>query len=381
VVKEIDKKVTNKIRKKLSINKNLISNDEVLKIIKETVIKENKNFSFENKKLAALTKIIFSRLRKELSILDEYIKNENISEIMVIGPENIFIEENGNLKKLDIYFENRDELNEIVRRIAGKIHREINERNPILDARLEDGSRVNAVYENISLKGTALTIRKFPKKRITMNDLLEKGTITIEVSGFLQELVKSAKNIFISGGTSSGKTTFLNILSSYIPKHERVITIEDSAELQINGIANLVSLEVRNSNDADKQIRMKDLIKTSLRMRPDRIIVGEVRGEEVIDMIQAMNTGHDGSLSTGHANSAKAMLYRLEAMFLQGAAYPIEAIRAQISEGIDYIVHLARLTDGRRVVMEISKVLGVSNGEIGLKKIFEFNDKEGLKKI
>jgi len=298
---------------------------------------------------------------------------------MVNGIDNIFIESRGVVEKTDLKFESVDQLEELIRRLAAKVHREINELNPIVDARLEDGSRVNAVYKNIALNGPILTIRKFPKKAITMEALVESGSITSEAAEFLQMLVKAGYNCFISGGTSSGKTTFLNVLSNYIPSSERVIVIEDSAELQIRQISNLIRLECKQANGQNRgQITMEELIKTSLRMRPDRIIVGEVRGKEVIDMIQAMNTGHDGSLSTGHGNSIRGMLRRLESMFLQAADYPIEAIRSQIAEGLDIIIHLGRLSDGSRKVLEIAEIDGIHDGEIGINPLFRYKVSKGL---
>lgn len=373
-LKEIDKELTADLRKEFASIKVPLSDDLAVEKIKQKV---NEIPSLSNEMKAGLVKIIFARTRKELSILDEYIKDDEICEIMVIGPDEVFIEKNGDIIKTEKYFGNEEELNEVVRRIAGNVRREINEMNPILDARLKDGSRVNAVYSNISIKGTSLTIRKFPKKSITMMELIRYGSISSDAADFLKDLVAKKFNIFISGGTSSGKTTFLNALSNYIPSKERVITIEDSAELQIKTIPNLISLEVRQANNKDIKITMKDLIKTSLRMRPDRIIVGEVRGDEVIDMVQAMNTGHDGSLSTGHANSAEAMLYRLEAMFLQGIDFPVEAIRSQLSEGIDIIVHLNRLSNGKRIVREIIEITGVRDGKITTQKLFK-RDENGV---
>lgn len=373
-LQEIDKELTADLRKEFASIKVPLSDDLAVEKIKQKV---NEIPSLSNEMKAGLVKIIFARTRKELSILDEYIKDDEICEIMVIGPDEVFIEKNGDIIKTEKYFGNEEELNEVVRRIAGNVRREINEMNPILDARLKDGSRVNAVYSNISIKGTSLTIRKFPKKSITMMELIRYGSISSDAADFLKDLVAKKFNIFISGGTSSGKTTFLNALSNYIPSKERVITIEDSAELQIKTIPNLISLEVRQANNKDIKITMKDLIKTSLRMRPDRIIVGEVRGDEVIDMVQAMNTGHDGSLSTGHANSAEAMLYRLEAMFLQGIDFPVEAIRSQLSEGIDIIVHLNRLSNGKRIVREIIEITGVRDGKITTQKLFK-RDENGV---
>jgi pilus assembly protein CpaF len=266
-----------------------------------------------------------------------------------------------------------EDLEEVIRRIAAKVHREINELNPIVDARLEDGSRVNAVYKNVALNGPILTIRRFPSNRITMEDLLKMGTLTEEAAEFLQKLVISGYNIFISGGTSSGKTTFLNVLTEFIPKDERVIVIEDAAELQITDIDNIVRLECRNANVQGKgEVNVRQLIKASLRMRPNRIIVGEVRGEEVLDMIQAMNTGHDGSLSTGHGNSPEGMLSRIEAMFLQAADFPVDAIRSQIAEAIDIMIHLGRLSDKSRKVLEITEIEGYRNGKIVLNPLYKY---------
>jgi pilus assembly protein CpaF len=323
--------------------------------------------------------IVFCRTRKKLGVLQPFADDASVSEIMVNGPHDIFIERNGRVIHTDAAFEDAEELEEVIRRIAADIHREINELSPVLDARLADGSRVNAVYKNVALNGPILTIRKFPESRITMKELLGFGTLTEEAAVFLVKLVEAAYNIFISGGTSSGKTTFLNALSNFIPKHERIVTIEDSAELQIAEIGNIVKLECRSANAQDKGgVDMTQLIRASLRMRPDRIIVGEVRGAEVLDMIQAMNTGHAGSLSTGHANSPAGMLYRLEAMFLQAADYPIAAIRRQITEGIDIIVHLGRVEGGRRLVLEISEIAGMEDGEIKLNKLFDFSPERGL---
>jgi len=313
--------------------------------------------------------------------LQPYVDDDEISEIMVNGKDDIFIERKGKIEKSEAYFEKVEDLEEVIRRICAKVYREINELNPIVDARLASGARVNAVYKNIAINGPILTIRKFPKKEITMDMLIRNGSLTEEAAVYLKKLVISGYNIFVSGGTSSGKTTFLNVLSSYIPKDERVIVIEDSAELQINEVKNIVRLECRNANVQGKgKVDMKQLIKTSLMMRPDRIIVGEVRGEEVLDMIQAMNTGHDGSLSTGHGNSIEGMLRRLESMFLQAADFPIEAIRAQIAEGIDIIVHMGRLSDKSRKVLEIAEIKTFDGKNILLNPLFKYKANAGLVK-
>ena len=311
-------------------------------------------------------------------ILDSIMKDETITEVMVNGPNDIFIEKNGRLQKLNDHFQSERKLEDIIQRIVSMAGREVNQANPIVDTRLPDGSRVNVVLPPISLVGPVVTIRKFSKEPMTISQLIKYGSITKEIAKKLELLVKSKYNIFISGGTGSGKTTFLNALSNYIPKEERIITIEDSAELQIEGIDNLVSLETRNANATGAgRITIKDLIKSSLRMRPERIIVGEVRGEEALDMLQAMNTGHDGSLSTGHANSVKDMLSRLETMVLQGSeALPLIAIRQQIASAIDIIIHLSRLRDHSRKTMEICEVVGMKDGEIQLNPLYVFQENE-----
>jgi pilus assembly protein CpaF len=321
----------------------------------------------------------FCRTRRDLSILQPLADDPEVSEIMVNGKDDVFIEKSGRIERVCVSFESTDELEDVIRRIAARVHREINELFPILDARLEDGSRVNAIYKNIALGGPILTIRRFPETGIRMDDLLAFGSITKEAADFLAVLVECAYNIFISGGTSSGKTTFLNALAGFIPGDERIVTIEDSAELQIRGIDNLVRMECRSANVQDKgEVNMRQLIKASLRMRPNRIIVGEVRGEEVLDMIQAMNTGHAGSLSTGHGNSPRGMLYRLEAMFLQAADFPVAAIRRQITEGIDIMIHLGRLPGGARTVLAIAEICGMKDGEIVINNLFEYRTGEGL---
>lgn len=320
---------------------------------------------------------VYSSIRG-FGLLDSIISDDTITEVMINGPQNIFIEQNGRLFKLDKEFESQRRLEDIIQRIVGLAGREVNQANPICDTRLPDGSRVNVVLPPIALCGPTVTIRKFSKTPMTIEKLIQYGSITKEIAEKLQMLVKAKYNIFISGGTGSGKTTFLNALSNYIPKDERVITIEDSAELQIEGVDNLVSLETRNANASGAgQITIRDLIKSSLRMRPERIIVGEVRGGEALDMLQAMNTGHDGSLSTGHANSTEDMLSRLETMVLQGAAgLPLEAIRQQIASAVDIIIHLSRLRDKSRKTMEITEVVGYENGKIILNPLYVFEEDE-----
>ena len=325
----------------------------------------------------SIVRQIYSSIRG-FGLLDSIISDDTITEVMINGPEHIFIEQNGRLFKLDKQFESQRRLEDVIQRIVGLAGREVNQANPICDTRLPDGSRVNVVLPPIALCGPVLTIRKFSKTPMTIEKLISYGSITQEIADKLELLVRAKYNIFISGGTGSGKTTFLNALSNYIPKDERVITIEDSAELQIEGVENLVSLETRNANASGAgQITIRDLIKSSLRMRPERIIVGEVRGGEALDMLQAMNTGHDGSLSTGHANSTQDMLSRLETMVLQGSSgLPLEAIRQQIASALDIIIHLSRLRDKSRRTMEITEVVGYENGKILLNPLYVFEEDE-----
>lgn len=325
----------------------------------------------------SIVRQIYSSIRG-FGLLDSIISDDTITEVMINGPEHIFIEQNGRLFKLDKQFESQRRLEDVIQRIVGLAGREVNQANPICDTRLPDGSRVNVVLPPIALCGPVLTIRKFSKTPMTIEKLISYGSITQEIADKLELLVRAKYNIFISGGTGSGKTTFLNALSNYIPKDERVITIEDSAELQIEGVENLVSLETRNANASGAgQITIRDLIKASLRMRPERIIVGEVRGGEALDMLQAMNTGHDGSLSTGHANSTQDMLSRLETMVLQGSSgLPLEAIRQQIASALDIIIHLSRLRDKSRRTMEITEVVGYENGKILLNPLYVFEEDE-----
>lgn len=302
---------------------------------------------------------VFEAIRG-LGVLGQIITDSDITEVMINGYQNIFIEKNGQLRKLENHFESRQELETIITKFVSQAGRVVNESEPIVDTHLSDGSRVNVVMPPVALNGPIVTIRRFPKEAMTVRKLIEYGSITSEVAEFLALLVRARYNIFVSGGTGSGKTTFLNALSNFIPSDERIITIEDSAELQIKSITNLVRLETRNAGpDGSGAITIKDLIKSALRMRPDRIVVGEVRGAEALDMLQAMNTGHDGSLSTGHANSTYDMLSRLETMVLQGAAgLPLEAIRQQIGSAVDIVIHLSRLRDKSRRTMEIVEILG-----------------------
>jgi pilus assembly protein CpaF len=351
-----------------------ISDEELLDTIDRILIDFSKEEYIGMQEKSRLRKDIFNSIRR-LDILQELIEDPTITEIMVNGLNNIFIEKNGSLLPSEKRFESLQKLEDVVQQIVSHSNRIINEACPIVDSRLSDGSRVNIVLSPIAMEGPIITIRKFPDQPITIERLIELKSISTEVASFLKQLVIAGYNIFISGGTGSGKTTFLNVLSNYIPSSERIITIEDSAELQIRNISNLVRLEVRNANsEGSNEITIRDLIKTSLRMRPDRIIVGEVRDAAAIDMLQALNTGHDGSLSTGHANSPGDMLSRLESLVLLGAEIPLLAVRKQIASAIDIIVHLGRLRDRSRRVLEITEVLDCKEGEISLNPLYLFTE-------
>lgn len=324
----------------------------------------------------ALGRELFNAFRK-LDLLQEFLEDDEITEIMINGTQNIFLEKNGRLYRSDKRFLSKEKLEDVIQQIVAGSNRLVNEASPIVDARLSDGSRVNVVLAPVALNGPIVTIRKFPKESITMQQLIGWQSVSEEAALFLAMLVAAGYNIFISGGTGSGKTTFLNALSQYIPKDERIITIEDNAELKILEVPNLVSLEARNANtEGTGEITIRDLIKSALRMRPDRIIVGEVRSAEAIDMLQALNTGHDGSLSTGHANSPGDMLSRLETMVLMGMELPLAAIRRQMASGIDIIVHLGRLRDKSRKVLEITEVLDYRDGEIELASLYIYEEVE-----
>ena len=352
-----------------------INDEELEEKIEEIVLERIGTEYCSIQQRVSIVQQVYSSIRG-FGLLDSIISDDTITEVMINGPDNVFIEQNGRLFKMDKHFESQRKLEDVIQRIDGLAGREVNQANPICDTRLPDGSRVNVVLPPIALCGPTLTIRKFSKTPMTIEKLIQYGSITQEIADKLEILVRAKYNIFISGGTGSGKTTFLNALSNYIPKDERVITIEDSAELQITGVDNLVSLETRNANTSGAgQITIRDLIKSSLRMRPERIIVGEVRGGEALDMLQAMNTGHDGSLSTGHANSTQDMLSRLETMVLQGAeGLPLEAIKQQIASAVDIIIHLSRLRDKSRKTMEITEVVGVENGQIILNPLYKFEE-------
>jgi len=358
---------------------------DVLRICKDVCYSElaGKRCGIRSRSYAEMkrtVRLVYCTLRCELEILQDLADDPQVTEIMVNGPGAVFIERGCGIERSDVFFETPRQLEQVIQRLAARVGREMNELNPIVDARLSDGSRINAVGANVAIGGPILTIRKFNKGRMTMEDLVAQGDICPQAAEMLKLLVECRYNIFVSGGTSSGKTTFLNILSDMIPPHERLIVIEDSAELQIRGHENIVRMEAKSANAQGKgAVSIRDLIRTSLRMRPDRIIVGEVRGSEVVDMLAAMSTGHDGSLSTGHANSPRGMLLRLETLFLSASGFPLEAVRGQIAGAIDLFVHLARTADGHRRVMEISEVAGYEDGVIGLNKIFEYVPGEGLR--
>ncbi|MGD9677620.1 MAG: CpaF family protein [Vulcanibacillus sp.] len=371
----INDKEINLLKEEVRDNLDLSSftSDEELRLFIEERV-----FKYSEKRILTIPEKVYTVERiynslRAYDVLQPLINDTSITEIMINSANEIFIEREGIISRAEIQFENQDKLEDIIQAIVSKVNRVVNESSPIVDARLKDGSRVNIVLPPIALKGPTMTIRKFPEKALTMKDLIEKETITEEAAEFIRKLVISKYNIFISGGTGSGKTTFLNILSNYIPSNERVITIEDSAELQIKNIPNLVSMETRNANTEGKgEVTISDLIRTSLRMRPNRIIVGEVRGKEALDMLQAMNTGHEGSISTGHANSTVDMLSRLETMVLSGANLPIEVIRKQINSAIDIMIHLARIRDNSRKIVEISEIVNVDNNEFIINSIYDF---------
>ena len=370
-LQEYIRQVREMVAGRLDLTRN-VEDDEIRETIAAIVAEESKRQYLSLKEKREIMEGVFNSMRG-LDVLQTLVDDPSITEIMINGPHHVFVEQAGRLYRKSISFETNEKLENVILNIVSKVNRTVNEANPIVDARLLDGSRVNVVLPPIALDGPTVTIRKFPEDPMTIQKLIAYGSITEEVAELLERMVKAKYNIFISGGTGSGKTTFLNALSNFIPKDERVITIEDSAELQIKGIENLVRLETRNANMEGKgEITIRDLIRSSLRMRPERIVVGEVRGAEALDMLQAMNTGHDGSLSTGHSNSTKDMLSRLETMVLSGNQIPIEAIRQQIASAIDIIIQLSRLRDKSRRTVEISEVAGYENGMICMNPLYQF---------
>ena len=351
-----------------------VTDEQVLEVIDKVLKTSVLSRTMSLNERCALRQDLFHSIRR-LDILEELLADDSVTEIMINGENGIFLEREGNLEAYTGEKISKERLEELVVRITGMSNRMINEASPLADARLGDGSRVHVAIAPIALDGIVVTIRKFPKQAITLEELLERESFNMEVADFLEKAVKAKYNIFVSGSTGSGKTTLLNVLSDFIPKNERIITIEDTAELQIRNVANLVRLEARSSVvEGCKEITIRDLLRASLRMRPDRLVIGEVRGAETVDMLQAFNTGHQGSLSTGHGNSTKDMLYRLETMVLMGMEIPAVAVRRQLASGIDLMIHLGRLRDKRRVLLEISEIAGYENDEIMLNPIFLFEE-------
>ena len=372
--------IRNNLINKFDLTRNL-SDEEIYSFIDNEIIETSRQQFISLTDKERLRYILFNSIRG-YDVLQELLDDQNITEIMINGPDDIFIERNGLLEKSEIHFSSPEKLQDIIQQIVSEANRRVNEASPIADARLYDGSRVNIVLNPVALNGPAVTIRKFPDTPLSMNDLIQFGTLTHETADFLHLLVLSGYNIFVCGGTGSGKTTFLNVLSDFIPSSERVITIEDSAELQLH-IPNIVKLEARQANtDGKNEITIRDLIRSSLRMRPNRIIVGEIRGAEALDMLTAFNTGHDGSMSTGHGNSPRDMLRRIETMVLMGVDMPVSSIKGQqISSGIDIIVHLGRLRDRSRRVLEITEIADFTDNEIILNPLYIFKESGSTQKV
>ncbi len=369
--RQIITQIRESVLDKIDLSRDM-QDEEILALIKEEIIFISKDRVISIPERLSIQREVFNSLRK-LDILQELLEEEEITEIMINGANNIFVEKAGEISKVSKCFSSEEKLSDVIQQIVSRNNKLVNESSPIVDTRLPDGSRINIILPPVAVDHSILAIRRFPKEPITMDKLIRLKAISSELVEFLGSLVRAKYNIFISGGTGSGKTTFLNALTEFIPREERIITIEDSAELQIQGIENLVRLEARSANLEGKlAIPIRDLVKAALRQRPDRIIVGECRGEEALEMLQACNTGHDGSLSTGHANSSRDMLGRLETMVLMsGIKLPIEAVRQQIASGIDILVHLGRLRDKSRKLLEVSEVLGIKNGEIELNTLYE----------
>lgn len=378
--REIFRRLRQMLMERLDMSREL-SDKEILEMIDDLILNHMKDACCSLKEKVELRQELFYSVRK-LDVLQELIEDETVTEIMVNGPDAIFIERGGGLFKWEKTFTSREKLEDVIQQIVGKCNRVVNESMPIVDARLENGARVNAVVYPVALNGPILTIRRFPDIPVTMERLISLGSLPKTCADFLASLVKARYSMIIGGGTGSGKTTFLGALSQYIPKDERLITIEDNAELKIQGIANLVRLEAKAANrEGGSEVTIRDLIRSALRMRPDRIIVGEVRGGETVDMLQALNTGHEGSLSTAHANSSRDMLSRLETMTLMGVELPLEAIRRQIASGVDILIHLGRMRDKSRKVLEITEVCGFEEGEIKTNVLYQWKEGEGLIKL
>ncbi len=375
--KEYFQEIRKRLLDRLDLS-NELTDEEILEAIDSLILNEMRDMSCGLKEKVQLRQELFYSVRK-LDVLQELIEDESVTEIMVNGPDAVFVEREGRLSRWSKAFTSREKLEDVIQQIVGKCNRVVNESMPIVDARLEGGARVNAVVYPVALNGPILTIRRFPDTPMSMERLIAIGSLTAECAEFLGKLVKARYSIIIGGGTGSGKTTFLGALSHYIPEDERVITIEDNAELKLQGIPNLVRLEAKSANiEGGVSVTIRDLIKAALRMRPDRIIVGEVRGGEAVDMLQALNTGHDGSLGTAHANSSRDMLSRLETMTLMGVELPLEAIRRQIASGVDILIHLGRMRDKSRKVLEIAEVCSFENGEIRLQTLYTWQEEKGL---
>jgi len=371
---ELEQELQQEVLSCLDLSEEL-SDRELLERIDTILIREGKRRGISLRERTGYRKKLFDSFRR-LDVLQELVEDDSITEIMVNGMEAVFLERDGMVHQWNRHFSSREKLEDVIQQMVARVNRIVNTSSPIVDARLVDGSRVNVVLPPVAPDGPILTIRKFSREAITMEMLIEWGSITDEAAGFLEALVKAGYNLFISGGTGSGKTTFLNALSRAIPSQERVITIEDSLELQL-AIPNLVRLEARNANiEGEREVTIRDLIRTALRMRPDRILIGEVRGREALDLLQAMNTGHDGSLSTGHGNSPADMLSRLETMVLMGGELPLAAVRSQIASALDILVHLGRMRDGRRRVLSIVEVLGYEEEQIRCQPLYEYNPAE-----
>ena len=372
----LDVKVREAVLRRMDLSRD-ISDGEILSMIKEEICTLGRSRFLSIQERMEIQRKVFHSLRK-LDVLQDLLEDDTISEIMVNGPDCIFVERNGRVYKTEYTFSSREKLEDVVQKIVASNNKVVNAAHPIVDTKLPDGSRINIVLSPIALDDCALSIRKFPKTHITMDSLIQWGTLSEEVAGFIKKLVRAHYNIFVSGATSSGKTTFLNAMAEFIPKDERVVTIEDSAELQLLGVENIVRLEAREATMEGKlEVTIRDLVRTALRMRPDRIIVGECRGKEALEVLQSFGTGHDGSFSTGHANSAKDMISRLETMALMAGEMPLMAIRSQIASGVDIIIHLGRLRDKSRKLLQIMEVEGIREGEVSLRTIYEYREHMG----
>lgn len=379
-MKALEDNLRRNVLQRMDLTRDL-SDEEILHEIQNEICRLGKERYLSMEERMGLQKKVFYSLRK-LDVLEDLLADEKITEIMVNGAEHIFVEKEGKLTETGLCFSSEEKLEDVIQKIVGANNKAVNSSHPIVDTKLADGTRVNVVLPPVAIDGSILTIRKFPKQKITMRQLLQWNTLSEEIAEFLKKLVIAGYNIFVSGATSSGKTTFLNAMAEFIPERERVITIEDTAELQLLGVKNLVRLEAREATMEGKlEVSMRDLLRTSLRMRPDRIIVGECRGKEALEVLQSFGTGHDGSFSTGHANSAKDMLSRLETMSLMAGEMPLEAIRSQIAAGVDIIVHLGRLQSGERKLLQMVEILGMKNHEIELQVLYEhqnFRTKDGV---